>query len=673
MWAVSLGVAGILIAAYAYCCGWKIFKYAKEIERVINAQDLVADVKESNLLKPLWTAFEKTLTTVGDKTYSTIDAAEFFNPQSLTRGLNMTFWQSYGGIFTGLGILGTFMGLTAGLSGVDMTSGDIEALKSGIAKLLSGVESAFVTSLVGIGCAILYSVFHHLLMKNFQGNVQTLADKLDEKFPRRSVEDWLSDINGTTANHFAEAQEQTTVLKNIGEQVTQAIHNALDEKLAEYVESICAAIDNLGAGGESKIGEIFSERVGDKMDRFSAALDKFSDKAETIMANAQEVSQIMNERLLDTLEKLDDSLEKHAESSAAERDAANQKFLETLESLTNTLDEVAAKIKLQQEDSVKNFGELLKSSLDNFNATMTQILERAQNKSDGMNQKFLETLESLTDTLNEVAEKIKAQQEDSVKNFGELLKASLDNFNAVIAQILSKVQTDTANATKQNQAANQEFLDTLAELSKTLQAVVDKFSEQQTGTLEDFELLVNRLIDDLDKIANANAAQISEAVKAFSDIVNRHNAATKDMFDKVQKLLNETETYLKLIYNANTAFKQAAEPVKQSTLQLAKNLTETSAQMNNLAAANRSTRENLSDLTARLRDFVTNFNGIANELDRSTKIISDSLGHYNYEMSKGLIDALTKFDASMGQALNDFNGLVDDFGNMVGDFKKNRR
>ena len=29
----------------------------------------------------------------------------------------MTFWQAYGGIFTGLGILGTFIGLTYGLSG----------------------------------------------------------------------------------------------------------------------------------------------------------------------------------------------------------------------------------------------------------------------------------------------------------------------------------------------------------------------------------------------------------------------------------------------------------------------------------------------------------------------------------------------------------------------------
>lgn len=78
----------------------------------------------------------------------------------------MSFWQAYGGIFTGLGILGTFLGLTYGLSGLDM-SNNIETLQNSIKKLLSGVESAFVTSLVGIAGALIYSGVHHQLIKNF--------------------------------------------------------------------------------------------------------------------------------------------------------------------------------------------------------------------------------------------------------------------------------------------------------------------------------------------------------------------------------------------------------------------------------------------------------------------------------------------------------------------------
>lgn len=694
VWEVSWGVAIILIVIYGYCCAWKIFKNSKEIERVSNAQDIVATVKTSNLLKPFWTAFEKTLTTVDDKSYSTIDASEIFNQQSLTRGMNMTFWQNYGGIFTGLGIFGTFAGLTFGLTGVDMTSDNIEVLQDGIKKLLSGVESAFVTSLVGIGWAIVYSVAHHLLVKKFQINVQRLAYKLDEKFTRHSVEDWLKDIDGTAMNHFnmaqrqtetvktiddtianpyaearlqtelfknidsmtasnyTESQEQTTVLRNIGEQVAQAIHNALDEKLAEYVDNICKAIDSLGEGAAQGLNDTISKVAGVQMDRFSAALDKFSDKAETIMANAQEVSQIMNEQLLNTLKELDESLKQQAKASAAERDAASAEFLSTLKNLTNTLNEVAEKIKAQQEDSVKGFDELLKATFDNFNATMTQILEKAQNKSDGMNQNFLETLESLTTNLNDLAEKIKTQQKETSDGFAQILKTSLGNFNLVMSQILAKVQADTEKVAGQTQAANEEFLLTLAGLSKTLQEVVDKFNEQQTGTLGNFELLVNKLLDDLDKFnrkqqeflrnaANANSLRISEAVNAFNDIVN--------------------------------PLKQAAEPVRQSTLQLTRNLAETSSQMNNLANANRITRENLSDLTAQLRTFVNNFNGIANELDRSTTIIKDSLENYNYRMSEGLRDALTKFDSNMGKALADFNELVDEFSNMVGYAKQSRR
>ena len=159
-----------------------------------------------------------------------------------------------------------------------MTSGDVETLKGGIAQLLSGVESAFVTSLVGIFCALVYSFIHHALMKSFQSKVNALAEKLDETFPRYSVENWLADIKGESQNQtaelksiggqtatgnswleksYAESQEQTTtlqnmdtslsdrkvILQNIGEQVAEAIFAGLDEQLREYVDKICAAFD----------------------------------------------------------------------------------------------------------------------------------------------------------------------------------------------------------------------------------------------------------------------------------------------------------------------------------------------------------------------------------------------------------------------------------------------
>ena len=558
----SLIGATVLFAAYYFCCAKKI--------RVINEQIKSIDaVKESEF----WAAFKATLI---DEKYSTVDAAEIFNV--------------YGGIFTGLGILGTFIGLTFGLSGVDMTNDDVETLKAGVKHLLSGVSSAFITSLVGIFCALVYSVAHHWLMKNFQANVQKLADALDEKFPRCPVEDWLKNLDDTATNHFSEAQsqtkllkdsydesqQQTTALKEIGEQVAEAVYKAFDERLAEYVQTICKAIDKLNTGAAKGANDAMKELVGKQMERFSESLDKFSDGIDEKLKTANEIAQIMDEQLLQTLQEFNKTLSAQAQASAAERDEANQKFLETLESLTITLNEVAEKIRTN--------GEL----------------------------------------ANRQANEEREKHIEQMKQAGE-------------------------ESTRQNREDRELFLTTLNGLIAELR----EFTNQQQRFMAN--------------LANSNAAQISEAVNAFKEIVNRHNDATRKTFADIKKLLDETELYLD---NMNDA---AGSKAAESTAQLTKNLSETAAQMNNLSAANQMTRQNLVDLSSKLDTFVKNFNGIANELERSTKIINDSLGHYNYEMSEGLHKALSEFDSRMNKAVGYLQELLEGLTDAVEDLKKIRR
>ena len=212
-----------------------------------------------------------------------------------------------------------------------------------------------------------------------------------------------------------------------------------------------------------------------------------------------------------------------------------------------------------------------------------------------------------------------------------------------------KQQAQAAAAERDN--ASKEFLSTLKGLTDTLNEVADNSKIQQENS----------------------AAQISAAVKAFNEIVNHHNDATKKTFNQIQTLLSQTEIYLLEINKASTSLKQAAELVKQSTLQLRNNLVDISAQMKTLSTANQTTRENLSDLSARLRDFVNNFNGIASEFERSTKIIKDSLENYNSKMSEGLTKNLNDFDKTMTKAVGHLQGFVEDLTDAVEDLRKIRR
>lgn len=95
--------------------------------------------------------------------------------------------------------------------------------------------------------------------------------------------------------------------------------------------------------------------------------------------------------------------------------------------------------------------------------------------------------------------------------------------------------------------------------------------------------------------------------------------------------------------------------------------------MKDLANANQTTRDNLAALSTRLADFVTKFNGIADELERATDIIGRSLDNYNVKTNAGLKEKLETFDKSMTQAFSYLNEVTEELNDALDDFKKIRR
>ena len=65
------------------------------------------------------------------------------------------------GILTGLGIIGTFVGLLMGISSIGFSS--VEAALESVAVLLSGIETAFYTSIAGVILSILFNLFYRVL------------------------------------------------------------------------------------------------------------------------------------------------------------------------------------------------------------------------------------------------------------------------------------------------------------------------------------------------------------------------------------------------------------------------------------------------------------------------------------------------------------------------------
>ncbi len=375
---------------------------------VQNFEDIDRKFKTYGTVRPIWNDFRKSLIHHKDidheQMYSVTDASEYFSFQNFTQKMNLTFWQGYGGTFTGLGILGTFFGLTVGLSGLDMTSSDIEVLKSGIAELLSGVQFAFITSLIGIILAIFYGPFHNGRVNQFRKSVQHLSNLIEGMFPRHTSEYWLHE-------GYVQATEQTTAIKNIAADVSQAIFDAFDqrfddgisrlcdqieEKITPLFENVCNSIGNLGNDGAHAINETISKIAGSQMQDFAESLNTFTSNIQRTVVESKQTSDEMNKTILSTLSEMQIQLKSGAE------DAANQMRTSTLG---------------------------LQSTLSKHEETLQQNYDRAETLIQ-RTEKFLTVVESASKSLEQATDPL----QKSINSLKDCLEKNVPIMNQLAAE-----------------------------------------------------------------------------------------------------------------------------------------------------------------------------------------------------------------------------------------------
>ncbi|MFH1098107.1 MAG: MotA/TolQ/ExbB proton channel family protein [Candidatus Desantisbacteria bacterium] len=112
---------------------------------------------------------------------------DFFNEKNLLSSTtNLKMLNSVNGILVGLGILGTFVGLTVGISNVK--TGSTEEITLSIKTLLSGMGTAFVSSVWGMLLSLLFIFIEKHQLNNLHNSIHKLCYELDKRY-RISKED----------------------------------------------------------------------------------------------------------------------------------------------------------------------------------------------------------------------------------------------------------------------------------------------------------------------------------------------------------------------------------------------------------------------------------------------------------------------------------------------------
>lgn len=207
----------------------------------------------------------------------------FFSADAVAgEAVNLRLVQAMPNVLTGLGILGTFLGLAAGISlGTEGMAGadvDIAKTKEALGKLLSGAGLAFATSICGLGASLLLSILDKRSLKSLDAVVDDWNRALDRCLKRATPEQLAAD-------QLAEMKKQTFELGKFNTDLAVSIAEALDSRLSSALSQ--------------RFGEVVEELRGlrgQQSEFASDVLTKVSGELSTALSGAAgaEMSQTVN-------------------------------------------------------------------------------------------------------------------------------------------------------------------------------------------------------------------------------------------------------------------------------------------------------------------------------------------------------------------------------------------
>lgn len=410
-------------------------------------------------------------------------------------------YNSIPSVFTTLGILGTFVGIFIGLQEFD-----VQNITQSIPKLLEGMKTAFLTSIVGIILSIIFGKWS-----------QIVAEKADRKKNLIAVDDEISALkeilseikkqNEISSVFFTDLRKENEKLltaqnKNASENIKLLTDlkeefvktNSEIEKLRTEQNKNSKENNKLISG----IGAIMTEnsqKMEKKFDEFSELLRK--NNTEALVEVMKKVTEEFNKQMSALINKLIQENFEELNQSVKNLNTWQQENKEMIASLT----EQFTKVSKDFETSASSVKVITQNTekLVNDESHLSRLIKELQ-KVMIDDTKFTQITSKVSETVATLEKNTKAFDETTNK-LNNWVKNQM-NFTDSVAVLLTKLE-DVKNV-------------------KDINEVFWKNFEKQLNTsMNQIEKASNKLTNDLEEINNDFYQQLNDVLSNFDNAIQR--------------------------------------------------------------------------------------------------------------------------------------------------------
>ncbi len=531
------------------------------------------------------------------------------------------------GFLTALGILGTFLGIAAGLKDIDLSSP--EAMMAGTYTLLGGMETAFGTSLAGLGSAAILMVGLGITGA-FRRSAQADREKRALDSERAAFDTLSSNIqriadasqaSDDAARKLGEASERLVQslsgfsAEAIGQHVREGFRETVQQEVSPTFNKMEASLESIQRTMANQNEDIIKallvelrreviEPLGAEVRSSAEATKRATEAVETLHAELGDMSL----RLAGAAEKLDtfqtrtlQELNKFASSLDATLRDFQEETGEILRGVATGIDQAVTKSVGAMEHQQQAFESSAERAAAAFQGIRTDLEAALEKQANEQRDMLEETRSGVVAVLTEAQGTFDAQTRsleatgnkavELMDRSRETLEATLTNIDTSLQATRQTVQDELARFREQYQAALTSFFEeqnnllegTLGEQREGLHAVVrelnDVFGEAaktQNEQLERATTTVEAASDLAAAVANTSSAgmlHVREAAQEIGrqsqELGRRHDRGQRAFDESVDKLEGALGEYLE---KAQAAYAKDFDEMDRATTRISEQL-----------------------------------------------------------------------------------------------------
>ena len=492
----------------------------------------------------LWKEFTEQLVEPTDEELvfqNSIRPEKFFTLEYLLKkeNINSRLLDSMPGILVGLGVLGTFVGLSVSLfSAFPYLTDQNPNLKEAIKVLISGASVAFFTSVVGLGCSLLFNFMSDKRISILQSILNDFNFSLEKSLKFVTEEHLLT-------SHLKELYQHGKYLENMDEKIAL--------KIGDHIEQIGNKIQGAISQGNQNVSEKFLSNMANQM---TQGMGDFSKRQ---MENLDKTLNALQENIPPLILKLENSQKENEEKTKELIDYLAMISKDNQTQINKSLIEATQNIRTEFEMITQN----LKQGMDQTLSSSSGELKKLITSLGEMNQKILkQTDESKTvyqNQLDETAKKLHSFTDRLEKAISEInnvtsknIKEALYNFHQVAEQ---QKQIVTENKTYIHSLNNltdslkpipsslfeitkkiPELIKQIDDSSKYLQTVWSNYEVRFKNVDESAEQIFIKIKEGLGSIAKESANYIENLNRQTTQVSHSFSQAVEELKEIIEEL-----------------------------------------------------------------------------------------------------------------------------------------